>query len=122
MENTPFLFIRLPNGTSHGRSWNGDDEKAGRTWHGFIPEEEDPTHITLHWQTSKSAPLHYIGTYRLNLTELAKAGYIRRNSRPASNGRTNGFEVQFVHSGNDCIYIQKSKAPRAPRLVVGEYV
>ncbi len=112
-----FLFIRLVNDIEGGRSWNGNDEKAGRTWHGFIPEGENPTDIKLQWQTNTAAPLRYIGTYRLNLTELLKAGYIKTKSK----GGKEGFEVECIHAHNDCIYIQTNKNSCSPRLAVGMF-
>ncbi|MGD0200463.1 MAG: hypothetical protein ABSD27_06905 [Bryobacteraceae bacterium] len=71
--------------------------------------------IALSWRTEKKAPQRYIGTYRLDLTELLKAEYIR-----AEHGKDGvGFRVMFVHAKNDCIYLQKDSDSRG--LIVGVF-
>lgn len=114
-----FLFIRLADDVTVGRHWNANDETAGRakeggrTWHGFIPKKDNPMDIALSWRTDEKSPPRPVGSYRLDLTELLKAEYIRADS---SDG-TDGFRVMFVHAKNDCIYLQKD--PDSPRLIVG---
>jgi len=110
--DSQILFSRLVNGTE-GHPWNGNDEKGRHTHHGFIRAEDNPTTITLHWRANDAAPHRYIGTYRLNLTELLSAGYVRNDKY----GNKDGFRVKFVHAENGCIYIQKDSD--SPRLVVG---
>jgi hypothetical protein len=109
-----FLFIRLADGTE-ARPCNGDDEKGARTHHGFIPAQDNLKDIALYWRTVENAPRRYIGTYRLDLTVLLNAGYVRT----ASYHGKNGFRLKFVHADNDCIYIQKDSD--SPRLVVGVF-
>jgi hypothetical protein len=109
-----FLLIRLAAGVV-ARPWNGNDEKGRREHHGFIPKKDNPKDIALYWRTEEKAPRRYIGTYRLDLTELLNAGYIRTDSY---RGR-NGFRVKFVHAQNDCIYLQKDSD--STRLIVGVF-
>lgn len=113
-----FLFIRLPDDAVVHRGWNGNDETGERrkgmgiAWHGFIPAKDNPVDIALSWRTKKTAPQRHVGTYRLHLTELLKAGYIN-----TENGKDGvGFRVMFVHAENDCIYLQRDAHSR---LIVG---
>ena len=110
-----FLFIRLAEGVGARHDWSGNDEKGARTHHGFIPKEDNPTDIALHWRVDEKGPLRYIGTYRLDLTELLGAEYIRSDSYHGKDG----FRVKFVHAENHCIYLQKES--HSPRLIVGVF-
>ena len=120
MMDNPFLFIRLADSVNVSRRWNANDETAGhakgggRTWHGFVPKE-DPMDITLSWRTDKNASPCRIGKYRLDLTELLKAEYIRTEHHAGKDG----FRVMFVRAKNGCIYIQKD--PDCPRLIIGAF-
>ena len=80
------LFVRLLDGTACPTGWNGDDKKGNRTHHGFISGQETIKDIVLHWRTDEHSPLRYIGTYRLNLAELLKAGFIRTDKKMGREG------------------------------------
>jgi hypothetical protein len=107
-----FLFTRLADGFS-SRYWNGSDAKGKRTHHGFIPVDDSLIELTLGWQTDESSQSRHVGTYRLNLTELVNAGYIRTDTYHGKEG----FRLKFIHAENGCIYIQKDS--KSPGLIVG---
>jgi hypothetical protein len=107
-----FLFIRLADEVE-APHWNGNDEKAGRTWHNHIPKKDTSKDIALYWRTGEKAEPRYIGNYRLDLEELCKAGFI------GTTASGNEFRLRFIHADNDCIYIQKDR--RSKRLIVGVF-
>ena|SRR5579862_1712435 len=105
-----FLFMRLASDAEAPR-WNANDEIASRTWHNRIPRKDSPKDIALYWRTEEKAEPRYIGTYRLDLDELHKAGFVGTSG--------NEFRLKFIHAENDCIYLQKDR--RSKRLVVGVF-
>ena len=112
--NARYLFIRLADGAV-GHRWNGNDEKGARTHHGFISEQDNSTDIVLHWKSCENATSRYIGAFRLDLTELLNAGFIRTDKYRGAQG----FRVKFVHASNGSIYLQRDSD--SPRLSVGVF-
>jgi hypothetical protein len=91
------------------RRWNGNDEKGRQTHHGVIRLNESPVDLRLSW-TGLSVPSQIVGSYRLDLHNLLRNGFIRPDREPGKVRR------KFVRDGNS-VYIRVRQS--APSLCVG---
>ena len=96
---------------SSPRSWIGNDASQ-RNHHSAVSLETDPFDLILHWKASAVATPQLVGYFRLHLTALLAAGYIRME-------RSGRVRVRFYHDRNGEIVLE----PKAggPRLLVGKY-
>jgi hypothetical protein len=55
-------------------AWTGNEDDAGQH-HGLLDANEVPCYLALYWQSRAAGRTIHVGTYRLNLRRLAKAGF-----------------------------------------------
>jgi hypothetical protein len=107
-----FTLLKSPAELAPGhRRWNGNDRSL-RNHNAAVPLAQDPLDIVLHWKASPSAPLRAVGCFRLKLSALLAAGYIRHD-RKAKQAR-----LRFFHDHDDGIYVEAR--PGGPRLLIGK--
>lgn len=95
--------------TTHGpmeREWtgNGDDRNDH---HGLIDFNEAPCYLALYWK--RAGRTVHVGSFKINLRRLAKAGFVREEGRK---GR-----LRFLRGVNDVVSIQLNE--ESPKLEVG---
>lgn len=98
--------------TTHGpvsHEWTANEADAGEH-HGAIDANEVPCYLALYWHSRRAGRTVHVGTYRLNLRQLAKAGFAREEGKKK-------IRLRFVREveGTVCIQIN---AP-GPALPVG---
>lgn len=59
------------------RRWVIRDDNQ-RHYHGLVPLDEDPLFLDLQWKGDARGREQRVGLFRLHLSELLKAGYVRR--------------------------------------------
>ncbi len=95
--------------TTHGpmeRDWTGNaDDRDDH--HGLIDLNEAPCYLALHWK--RAGRTVHVGSYKLNLRRLVKAGFVREEGR---RGR-----LRFVRGNNGVVSIQLNE--ESPKLEVG---
>ncbi len=72
-------FSLLVSRTNYGpvdHEWTANDDDAGEH-HGAINANEVPCFVALYWQSKRAGQTIHVGTYKLNLRRLAKAGFAR---------------------------------------------
>ena len=109
-----FLFTRMASHTELSpkhRCWNGND-RTQRNHNGAVPLDENPFDIQLCWKASPRAPVHEVGCFRLNLSALLAAGYIRPDRK------VNHVRLRFFHHHDNGIYIEAR--PGGPCLLIGK--
>jgi hypothetical protein len=107
-----FTLLKSPAELAPGhRHWNGNDRSL-RNHNGAVPLAQDPLDIVLHWKASPSAPLRPVGCFRLKLSALLAAGYIRHDRKAKQ------VRLRFFHDRDDGIYIEAR--PGGPRLLIGK--
>lgn len=89
--------------------WTGNDDDAGEH-HGAIDVNEVPCYLALYWQSRRAGRTVHVGTYKLNLHRLERAGYAR-----AEGARK--VRLRFVRESDGVIVIQINGS--GPRLPVG---
>lgn len=107
-----FLFTRLVPDEPTGHPWIGNDESR-REHKGFIKQSDSPAGVNLSWKSAPDAEPRHIGSFLLDMGELLKGRYIKTFHYHGQDG----FLLRFVHSLDDCIYIQRDR--RSPRLLMG---
>ncbi len=100
------LLVSRTNAGPISREWtgNGDDREDH---HGLIDLNEVPCYLALYWKRS-GRTLH-VGSYKLNLRRLVKAGLTRQEGKSA--------RLRFVRDENAIVSIQAKGD--APKLEIG---
>ena len=99
-----------PPGTEAHQFTLRDDNR--RHYHRPVRVAVSPYFVALAWRASASAPVHPLGTYRLDLPALLAAGYVRPDRR----GDESEVRVRFYRGDDGGIYLQPRLA--APALLV----
>ncbi len=82
-------------------------------YHRAVALKDTPYFVELAWRAARNAPVHTLGTFRLDLPALLKAGYIRsESSRVADEVR-----VRFFRAGDGWIYLQSTLNAPALRVI-----
>jgi hypothetical protein len=89
--------------------WTANEDDAGEH-HGAIDANEVPCYLALYWHSRRAGKTVHVGTYRLNLRRLAKAGFARQES-------TKKVRLRFVRNPDSTIVIQINDS--GPALPVG---
>jgi hypothetical protein len=89
--------------------WTANDDDAGEH-HGAIDVNEAPCYLALYWQSRRAGRTVHVGTYKLNLHRLERAGYAR-----AEGARK--VRLRFVREADGLVVIQING--NGPRLPVG---
>ena len=87
--------------------WTGNDDDAGEH-HGTIDINEVPCYLALYWQSRSVGRTVHVGTYRLSLHRLERAGIVRAEGKRK-------VRLRFVREDDGVIVIQiNSDGPRIP--------
>ncbi len=87
------------------RTWTGNDVTA-RNHHGPVNLDESPLTIGLKWRKSPKHAAISVGVFKLDLSGLLKAGYVREE-------KTRGMvRLRFWHGPDNLIYIQVNSESR----------
>jgi hypothetical protein len=87
--------------------WTGNEDDAGEH-HGAIDANEVPCYIALYWHSRRAGKTVHVGTYKLNLRRLAKAGFAREEGAKK-------VRLRFVRDADGTIAIQiKASGPSLP--------
>jgi hypothetical protein len=89
--------------------WTANDDDAGEH-HGLLDANEVPCLLTLYWQSRRAGRTYHVGTYKLNLRRLAKAGFA--TEKP---GRK--IRLRFVRDPDGTIEIRPNDS--SPGLPIG---
>lgn len=89
--------------------WTGNEDDAGEH-HGAIDANEAPCYVALYWQSRRAGKTVHVGTYKLNLRQLAKAGFAREESKKK-------IRLRFVRDETGTVSIQINSS--GPALPVG---
>jgi hypothetical protein len=92
------------------RQWTGNDATE-RNHHGAVRLDETPLVLCLRWRKAASAPIQFVGYFRLDLPALLSAGYVRHDAQAGC------VRLRFWHGSDDGVYIQVN--PDAPALRIG---
>lgn len=85
-------------------------------YHGRVPLQEDPLLLELRWKPDTRSREQVVGIYRLHLSRLLEANFVRRESD--SPGETD-VRLRFHRGDRGVIFIQSSaKQPALPIGVV----
>ena len=101
------LVSRTTEPASHDWTANNDDEGHH---HGLLDANEVPCVIALYWQSKRAGRAVHVGTFRVRLRQLAKAGYAVM--KPG-----NKVRLRFVRDDHGVINIQVNDG--SPELPVG---
>lgn len=99
-----------PGSATPTRTWTGNDVTA-RNHHGPVNIDESPLTIGLKWRKSPQHAAISIGVFKLDLSGLLKAGYVRKEKTPGM------VRLRFWHGPDNLIYIQVNSESR--KLPVG---
>lgn len=88
--------------------WTGNDDDAGHH-HGVIDLNEVPCYLALYWNSKRAGRTVHVGTYKLNLRQLIKAGFARAEGKKA--------RLRFVRKEDGIVMIQLNDS--APDIPVG---
>jgi hypothetical protein len=89
--------------------WTGNDDDTGEH-HGSLDINEVPCYLALYWQSRRAGRTVHVGTFKLNLHRLERAGYARAEG-------TRKVRLRFVRGPDGTIVIQINRA--GPQLPVG---
>jgi len=89
--------------------WTANEDDAGEH-HGAIDGNEVPCYLALYWQSRRAGRTVHVGTYKLNLRRLAKAGFAREEGRKK-------IRLRFVRKPDGVVVIQINDS--GPELPVG---
>ena len=103
------LVARATSPVREAHEWTGDDDNAGHH-HGLLDANEVPCFISLNWRSKRAGRTVPVGTYKLNLRRLAKAGY-------ATEKPNNKVRLRFVRNPDGAIAIRVNES--TPSLLVG---
>lgn len=78
--------------------WTGNDDDAGEH-HGAINVNEAPCYLALYWHSRRAGRTVHVGTFKMNLHRLERAGYAR-----AEGARK--VRLRFVRGSDGVIAIQ----------------
>lgn len=92
--------------------WTGNEDDAGEH-HNAIDANEVPCYLALYWYSRRAGKTVHVGTYRLNLRRLAKAGFAREEGPKK-------VRLRFVREADGTIVIQINAS--GPSLPVGTAV
>ena len=88
--------------------WTGNDDDAGHH-HGLLDANEVPCLLALYWQSRRAGRTIHVGTYKLNLRRLAKAGFaVEKGAK---------VRLRFVRDDDGTIEIRSNDS--SPGLPVG---
>lgn len=105
-------FSSLVSRTNFGpvsHEWTGNEDDAGEH-HNLIDANEVPCYLALYWHSRRAGKTVHVGTYRLNLRRLAKAGFARAEGAKK-------VRLRFVRGADGTIAIQINTS--GPSLPVG---
>ncbi|MGK2935913.1 MAG: hypothetical protein ACSLFE_11830 [Gemmatimonadaceae bacterium] len=94
---------------SRGRTWTGNDDDAGH-YHNLVDANEVPCVISLYWKSKRAGRTVHVGTYKLSLTGLARAGFAQK--KPGGKVR-----LRFVRNGSGIVEIRPNAS--SPGIPVG---
>lgn len=89
--------------------WNGNDDDVGHH-HALMNSNEVPCYLALYWESRARQRRVHVGTYKLNLRLLAKAGFA--DEKPGRKVR-----LRFVRDADGTIEIRRNDS--SPGLPVG---
>ncbi|MEX2170224.1 MAG: hypothetical protein WD851_13005 [Pirellulales bacterium] len=92
-----------------GHEWTGNDDDAGQH-HGLLDANDVPCLLALYWQSRRAGRTVHVGTYKLRLRQLARAGYAQE--KPG-----NKVRLRFVRNHDGVIEIRPNDS--TPGLPVG---
>ena len=91
--------------TTHGpvaHEWTANEDDAGHH-HGLLDFSAAPTYSALYWQSKRRGRTLHLGTYKLNLRELVKAGYAQEKT-----GRKVRLRVPFERCSPATISLRRA--------------
>jgi|GEM_PF-2859736 len=89
--------------------WTANDDAAAHH-HGLVELSGVPCYLALYWHSKSRARTVHVGTYKLNLRALAKAGFVQE--KPGRKAR-----LRFVRDEDGTIEIRPNDS--SPSLPVG---
>lgn len=92
-----------------GHEWTGNDDDAGQH-HGLLDANEVPCLLALYWQSRRAGRTVHVGTYKLRLRQLARAGF-------AIEKAGHKVRLRFVRNEDGIIEIRPNDS--SPGLPVG---
>lgn len=99
------------------RRWTLRDDNNSHH-HGVVRLSESPFYLELSWRRTAIDPAQRVGTFRLNLPDLLRGGYIRPD--PADSLGTD-VRLRIVRSDDGSFYVQANHdGPRVLLAVAGE--
>ena len=89
--------------------WTANEDEAGEH-HGAIDTNEVPCYLALYWHSRRAGKTIHVGTFKLNLRRLAKAGFAREEG-------SRKIRLRFVRLSDGTVVIQINST--GPALPVG---
>lgn len=89
--------------------WTANEDDVGHH-HGLLDANETPCLLALYWQSRRAVRTVHVGTYRLNLRRLARAGF-------AAEKPGNKVRLRFVRQQDGTVEIRVNES--SPSLPVG---
>lgn len=82
--------------------WTANEDDAGHH-HGLLDFSLAPTYLALYWQSKRRGRTLHVGTYKLNLRALVKAGYAQEKT-----GRK--VRLRFVRDPDGTVLIRPNES------------
>jgi hypothetical protein len=89
--------------------WTANEDEAGHH-HGLLDLNSVPCYLALYWQSNARRRTVHVGTYKLSLRALLKAGFVQEKS-----GRK--VRLRFVRNDDGVVEIRPNES--TPGLPVG---
>jgi hypothetical protein len=89
--------------------WTANEDEAGHH-HGLLDLSSAPTYLALYWHSKARGRTIHVGTYKLNLRALVKAGFAQE--KPGRKVR-----LRFVRDSDGTVNIRSNES--SPGLPVG---